>query len=277
MLAGAIRTRTETPGGRVSSWALRPLISQIRSEDGDYMDRTSSRRWAPRASAAASRWCSSCRSSATRRSSTTRQPGVDVLHAAGHRLAAESRGKIRRAVFPIAGVFENFLTFDKSCSSCVPLYLRRSARPHLDELLWPIFNYTSGTGARARASSRYGPTRTRAATTAGSSCGRSSTTRRTTSAVPPPQQERIWSFWPILQRESTARSSRGASCGPLYGYSYDTTRPASGPGDGPWPARCACTAPAGSAVGGGASAFWPIYSHYKGDGQEEPEPTPMAP
>lgn len=268
LFAGAIRVRTETPGGRVSSFALRPLISQIRSEDGDYMTHF----LAPLG--------------------TARQKGSEQviqllpifryqeeLNDQGNLVwtffmlpgivwQQNPEGKIRRAVFPIAGVFENYLTFDKVVFFLFPLYLRTEREGRIStSFLWPIFNFTTGAGGdSSRIFPLYGHNAYEGRYDRWFFLWPFFHYQENNLSRPPRAHETIWSFWPILQREQKGTFVAWSFLWPFFGYSYDDTT-GFWAWDGPWPLV--------RVHGGGESPpsearerFWPFYSHFKGDGQE---------
>jgi hypothetical protein len=265
--AGAVRIRTADELGRVESWALRPLLSQERLDGGQYRTRflvpLGSSDWIDGAETTQLLPVFRYHSEPTVRGSRVHE----FLMLPGILWRRDDTDRIVRAVFPVGGVVEQFLTFDRIEFVLFPLYARtlRNGRTTY-HVLFPVFSWSRKIGERM--SWRVWPLY-------GASFTESSDRRfwlwplihvqRDGRDRPSAQRTLRWMVFPLLGL-TRAGSFRAVSVlWPLFGWSRDRQ---SGfwAWDGPWPlVRLQRPGTSGAAR---RTRVWPLFSRYEGNGLE---------
>ena len=265
LAAGAVRVRTSDRGGNIESWALRPFLRQERQTSGDFKTRF----LAPLGSYDWIRAEETFQILPLVRYHSKPQSGGgrehDFLMLPGILWRLDDTDRVVRAVFPIGGVIERFLTFERIEFVLFPLYARtkRNGRQTY-HVLFPVVSWSSKPGEPAswRLWPLFGVSRTQVS------------------------DRRFW-LWPLLHRERDHLDQTASEQGrrwmvfPLLGHSQRKTFDAwtllwpifgwardSSTGfwswDGPWPlVRLQRPGTSGSAV---RTRAWPLYSHFQGDG-----------
>lgn len=173
-------------------------------------------------------------------------------------------GRIVRAWFPVGGILERFLSFDRAEFALFPLWARTERFQRVSHhVLWPIFCFTTGGGIAP--SWRVWPL-----------VGRDRHEGRydrwfvlwpifhwqkndQLSANP----EHTWMIWPLFGRRVQGPSKSWTALWPLFGYSHNEEN-GFWAWDGPWPLVVfQYPGESGQAL---RERVWPFYSRFEGDG-----------
>jgi hypothetical protein len=260
-LAGSIRVRRPLPSADVNEWAWRPLVSKKYEDNGDaalrYVVPFGLR--TERGDETVTRFSPIYRYHELY--DEQRRPEWRLLIFPIVLWSKNADGRVVRALFPLGGVIERFLSYDQIVFGLFPVYMRtvRGERTS-HHVLWPIFGYSNEDGRKSyRFWPFYGVSRDE-------------------------DHERYFALWPIFhwhendlrkpeeQRETkkgvlpfygTTERDTFRSWGvlwPFFGWSRDT---ASGfrSFDGPWP-LVRIQRP-GESEAAYRTRLWPLYSFYR--------------
>ena len=267
-LAGAVRVRYTTPDGPMSHWAVRPFVSRTQEPDGDSLTRFI----VPLGT----------------RKVVGENRLTQLLPVARYERDRDELGRLEwryfmlippvvwsqdpsgrtvRAIFPIGGVVERFVTYDRIVFAAFPLYMKTEREGRTSyHVLWPFFAWSFKPG---------GPTGFRFWPFYG--VNKTEFRERRFFLWPffhvhhdrlhlsPDKQEHLWMFFPFVGRERVGSLRSTTVLWPFFGYASD---PASGfwAWDGPWPfVRYQRPGTSDAAT---RSRVWPFFGHYEGDGLE---------
>jgi hypothetical protein len=179
--------------------------------------------------------------------------------------AKTADGRIVRAWFPLGGVVEHFLSFDRAEFVLFPLFSRvqRSGRTTY-HFLWPIFSYSHGAGGPAwRVWPLIGHKRWKGRYDRWFFLWPIFQYQRNKTALESAEEGRAVTLFPLYQttRQGSMRST--SVLFPFFGFARDSE---SGfwAWDGPWP-LVRFMSP-GSSDSPTRWRVWPFYSYYQGDG-----------
>jgi hypothetical protein len=179
--------------------------------------------------------------------------------------AEDSTERTFRGVFPLAGTWERFATYDRIDFALFPLYLRTQREGGtFHHFLWPLFSW--GHNGRGELDFHVWPLY--GVAKPGESESRYVlwpffTWKRSRLHFPPEKQVETWMIWPFYGRESGETFTAHSFLWPFFGYSSDAE---SGycSWDGPWPlVRFTRPGESGEAY---RTRVWPFYSYFEGDG-----------
>ena len=263
-LGGVLRVRRTRPGGLLKQWALRPVVIHDFQPAGDSLSRflaplgTSERRGDEFT------WQLLPLARYQSRTYTGGESEWRFFSLPGIFWSRLRDGRTLRAVFPIAGVFEDFLSFDRLVFVVWPVFtkIERHGRTTY-HFLFPVFSYTSGPGGSAwRVWPIYGRSRYEGWYDRTFVLWPIFHWQRNRLQQPPEQQELKWMVFPLVGRTSRGQYRSTTVLWPFFGWASD---PETGyrAWDGPWPLVRFLRDPE---QGQYRTRVWPLYSHYQGDG-----------
>ena len=264
-VGGALRWR-RGPEGRVEEWALRPLFSLWPREDGDYtahlipplgrFDRNGLDvvyRFLPLARYA-------------RSYSDEGKESWSMLTLIPPTYWRKSEdGRIVRAVFPLGGVLEDFLGFDRVDFVLWPLWVRveRGGRTNY-HFPWPVFSYGHGEGGKSwRAWPLIGHDHWEGRYDRWFFLWPIFNWQRNQLSKSEEQQERRWMVFPLFGYKERANYHAYTFLWPFFGYTENAEN-GFWAWDGPWP--IVRFLEPGDTNGPTRHRVWPFYSYYEGDG-----------
>lgn len=267
-LFGVLRIRRPSPREPVNEWALRPLIKVTLQPNGDSLARflvplgTHRKSERDLVNQLLPIWRYQKERDENGRVSFWR-----FFSLPGILWSKDDTGRVVRAFFPFGGVVEGYLTYDRVTFVLFPLFVQaRRAGFSSVNWLFPIFKYGKGPKGRTF---RVWPL-------FGRSYRRGSFDNRFVlwplfhlqeSRLWDKQgtRQRTWMLWPLVGHTRAGDFCSTSILWPFFGWS---SNPKTGfwSWDGPWPlVRILRPANAGEPR---RTRFWPIWSHYSGDGLE---------
>ncbi|MFT5050995.1 MAG: hypothetical protein ACI8QZ_002402 [Chlamydiales bacterium] len=173
--------------------------------------------------------------------------------------------RIIRAWFPIAGVVEHFLSFDRASFFLWPLYSRVEQHGRTSiHVLWPIFKWSWGRGGKSwRVWPLIGNKRWDDRYSKWFFLWPVFIWQTDKLKQPDDKQVKSWGVFPLFARRTRGEASSYSVLWPFFGWGHD---PETGAWawDGPWP--FVRILDPGDTDGPRRVRFWPLYSKYEGDG-----------
>ena len=264
--AGALLTRTTPVTQRMWYFALRPFFSRTQrpgSEEahtwflpplGSFKDRPNERVWQLLPVA---RFASQIETDGT--------PTWNLIALPGVYWAKTHDGRTVRAWFPVAGVVERFLSFDRAEFVLFPLWSRVERHGRTSwSVLWPVFGWSRGAG---------GP-RWRVWPLVGRNHWEGRYDRRfflwpfflwqrNDLRLPESEHSRMWAFFPFFGRQVRENAHSTTVLWPFFGYTADAET-GFWAWDGPFP--FVVLQEPGTSEAAERRRFWPLWSRYEGDG-----------
>ncbi len=263
-LGGIVRLRQPTPGGPFEQYALRPLVIVDRTPTGETL----------------SHFLTPLGSSVNRGGEYTWQllpiarydrqvlPTGDLewtfLSLPGIYWAHRADGRTLRAVFPFGGVLENFLSFDRIVFVLFPLFARTERDGRVTySFLFPVFAFTYRNGGSGwRVWPLYGWKKIEHNYERSFALWPILHWEHNRLWEPPEKQEFQWMVFPLYGRTTRDTYRSSTFLWPFFGWASDP-KTDFWSWDGPWPLVRLHHDPQ---TGTFRTRFWPIYSHYHGDG-----------
>ncbi|HUR29463.1 MAG TPA: hypothetical protein VM509_14835 [Planctomycetota bacterium] len=264
-LAGIVRRRHALADGPLREWALMPFVKETLAENGDRRARF----LVPLGTREESRdrflskllpiW------RFERSLDAQGRPKWSLVTLPLTYWVEDESGRVARAVFPLGGVLERFLTFDRVEFALFPLYVRTWRDGQVStSFLWPVFNWTNGPlGTSYRVWPLYGRLRQH---------GRFdrhfvlwpffSWGRDHLSTAHP---EWRWMFWPLVGHRERGTYHAETFLWPFFGWASDS-KSGFWAWDGPWPLVRFLRPGKDDPDGPRRSRVWPFWSSYRGDG-----------
>lgn len=264
-LGGILLNRRNANTGKIDYWAMRPIFSSRQVSDsevvrwflpplGRFRDRPDSRVW---------QFLPIWRYQSERQADGTKT--WSLLALPGLYWAKTPDDRIVRAFFPIAGVVERFLSFDRAVFYLWPLFTRIEQHGRTSvHFLWPFFKWSWGEGGRTwrfwplignkHWDDRYDRWFFLWPIFIWQLNGQHLATR---------PEESSWGIVPLFLKRRQGEAKQYSVLWPFFGYGED---PATGAWawDGPWPFVRILNP--GDTNGPRRERFWPFYSRYEGDG-----------
>ncbi len=270
VLGGIGRTLHERPGGRRKEWELHPLVCRDELEGAGRMEESALVRFLTPLGTHRE-WPERTQTQLLPLARVDREPDENGVR--GWQLTAfpltlweeDSTERTLKGVFPFAGTFENFATYDRLSFFMFPLFLRTERDGGVyHHLLWPVFSY--GRNKRGELDGHVWPL------VGVSRPGHSEsgflawplvTWSRERIYLPRAQQPTTWMFWPFYGEKRADSYSAWNALWPFFGYASDAE---SGYWSwaGPWP--FVRVQRPGTSREPELTRFWPFYSHFQGDG-----------
>ncbi|MEO7154177.1 MAG: hypothetical protein ABI054_05980 [Planctomycetota bacterium] len=264
-VAGILRQHRSRPEGPLREWAVMPFVKETLAENGDKRARF----LVPLGTRASSRdeylsqllplW------RLHRTIDDQGRPAWSFVTLPLTYWTQDHSPYTRKAVFPLGGVLEHFLTFDRVEFVLFPLYLRTVRDDQVStSFLWPIFNWTYGPrGTSYRLWPLFGRLRQEG--------------RFDKKFVLWPffqwgvnyerwkAPEHRWMFWPVVGHARRGSYHAETFLWPFFGWAAD---PKTGfwSWDGPWPLVRILRPGRDTPNGPRRTRFWPFWSEYEGDG-----------
>ncbi|MAE28900.1 MAG: hypothetical protein CMJ87_07945 [Planctomycetes bacterium] len=267
-LGGLWKSRRHVPGGVASSWALRPFFSRSVKWDGE----TSSQFLPPLGSAHASHnewiWQFLPIVRYQRSVDELGREEWSLLALPGVYWSKKTDGRVLRAAFPIAGVLERSMSYDRVAFLLFPLFAQTQRHGRTTwHFLAPFFSFTTGEGGGGW---KLWPL-------AGRSWVDGTYDRRfvlwpvfhyqrNDLTLGEHGSETKWMVFPFIGHSRRGTFRAWTVLWPFFGYSED---PRSGfwSWDGPWP--FVLRQHPGTSSAGKRRRLWPLFSEFEGDGLKQ--------
>lgn len=263
-LGGAIRVRHVHPGGPLEQFALRPIVIVDRTTSGDTLSHFLTPLGTSRLSAGYYTWQLLPIARYERQILPAGDMEWTFLSLPGIYWARRADGRVLRAIFPIAGVTEDFLACDRIVFFLFPLYARTERNGRVTySFLFPVFSYTVGeNGSGWRFWPLFGTSKLEGSYERSFALWPIFHWQRNNMWEPPERQETRWMIFPLLgqTKRDTYRST--TVLWPFFGWATDPKR-GFWSWDGPWPFIRLHHDPETDTF---RTRVWPLYSHYHGDG-----------
>jgi hypothetical protein len=263
-LGGAIRTRYIKPNGPLEQWALRPIVIVDKTSEGATVSRFLTPFGRSLQSGGESYWELLPIARYDQQVLPSGELEWTFLSLPGIYWARRVDGRTLRAVFPFAGVLEDFLSYDRLFFFMFPLYARSERDGRVTySVLFPVFAYTTGeNGGGWRFWPFFGTTRLEGSYERSFALWPIFHWQRNNMWEPPEHQEVRWMIWPLLGRTTHGSYHATSVLWPFFGWSSDP-RTNMWSWDGPWPFIRIHHDPQTDLF---RTRVWPFYSHFHGDG-----------
>ena len=264
-LAGIARRRQREFDGPLRDWSLRPFVKETLEENGDKHARFLVPLGSRKVSAFRYVWQLLLFARFERLIDETGHAKWSLVAIPATDWAEDRTERVTRAIFPLGGVIEGLLTFDRIEFALFPLYLRTVRDGQVStSFLWPIFNWTNGPlGPSYRIWPLFGRVRQE---------GRFDRKfflwpffHWGRSFISSPNPESRWMFWPLYGHSSRGSFHAETLLWPFFGYSADS-KTGFWAFDGPWPLVRFLRPGSNDPNGPRRSRIWPFWSSYEGDG-----------
>jgi hypothetical protein len=263
-LGGIVRLRRPNPGGPHEQFALRPLVIVDRTPQGETLSRFLTPLGTSKESGGDYYWQLLPVARYQRNLTEKGELEWTFLSLPGIYWARRTDGRILRAVFPIGGVLEDFLSFDRLVFVLFPLYAKAERNGRVTySFLFPVFAITRGdSGSGWRFWPIYGTSHVHGSYKRSFFLWPIFHWQRNNLWAPEAKQESKWMVFPLVGRTTRDTYTSTTILWPFFGWARDE-KTGFWSWDGPWPFVRLHHDPQTDTF---RTRFWPFYSRYRGDG-----------
>ncbi|HEV8111530.1 MAG TPA: hypothetical protein VGR31_02045 [Planctomycetota bacterium] len=264
LLGGAIRVRRSRPGAPFQQYAVRPFTIVDRTPTGETLSHFLTPFGTGRDAGSEYTW----QLLPIARYDRTVQPTGELewtfISLPGIYWARRADGRTLRAVFPFGGVVEHFLSYDRLVFVLFPIFARTERSGRITySFLFPVFAFTYGGGGGGwRVWPIYGRSKVEGSYDRTFVLWPIFHWEHNDLWAAPEKQERKWMVFPLVGHTTRDTYHSTTVLWPFFGWARNP-KTDFWSWDGPWPLVRLHHDPQTDTF---RTRFWPVYSHYHGDG-----------